>query len=66
MNNKKKEFPDMIPYLWDEVVMEHHWKIQKLKESTRMLSLQNPLNRPSIDMNTIWEPVIQWDREKLQ
>ena len=42
--------------LWDQVEIidkEHNWRIRK-----------NLLNRPSLEINTIWEPVIRSAREK--
>ena len=53
--------------LWDQAEIlnkEHHWKICKLKESAHMLDHKNLLSRPSIEINTIWEPVINSAREK--
>ena len=53
--------------LWDQVEIidkEYHWKIHKLKESAHMLGHKNLLSRPSIEINTIWEPVIRSAREK--
>ena len=38
---------------------EEHWKIRRLKESAHMLGYSDPLSRPSIEMNTIWEPIIK-------
>ena len=43
---------------------EHHWKIRKLQESAHMLDHKNLLSRPSIEINTIWQPVIKSAREK--
>ena len=53
--------------LWDQVEIidkEQHWKIRKLKESAHMLDHKNLLSWPSIEINTIWEPVIRSAREK--
>ena len=48
--------------LWDEVEIidraEHCW-IRRLKESAHMLGYNDLLNRPSIEMNTIWESIIK-------
>ena len=52
--------------LWDQVEIidkEHHRKIHKLKESAHMLG-HKILSQPSIEINTIWEPVIRSAREK--
>ena len=43
---------------------EYHCKIRKLKESAHMPGHKNLLSRPSIEINTIWEPVIRSAREK--
>ena len=48
--------------LWDEVEIidrEEHWRRRRLKESAHMLGYSDLLSRPSIEMNTIWEPVIK-------
>ena len=48
--------------LWDEVKIidrEEHWRIKCLKESAHMLGFIDLLNRPSIEMNIIWEPIIK-------
>ena len=61
-----KEKGDHRP-LWDEVKIinsEPHWKVRKLKETAHMLGHNNLLSRPSIELNTIWEPLIV--RENLQ
>ena len=52
--------------LWDQVEIidkEHHWKIRKLNKSAHMLGHKNLLSWPSIEINTIWEPVMS-AREK--
>ena len=51
---------------WDHVEIidkEHHWKIHKLRESAHRLGHKNLLSRPSIEINTIWEPVIRSARK---
>ena len=61
-----REKEDHYP-LWDQVEIidkEHHWKTCKLKESAHMLVHKNLQSRPSIEINTIWEPVIRSAREK--
>ncbi len=48
--------------LWDEVEIidrTEHWRIRRLKESAHMLGYNDLLSRPSIEMNTIWEPIIK-------
>ena len=48
--------------LWDEVEIidrAKQWRIRCLKESAHMLGYNDLLNRPRIEMNTIWEPIIQ-------
>ena len=48
--------------LWDKVEMidrAEHWRIRHLKESAHMLCYNNLLSRPSIELNTIWEPIIK-------
>ena len=45
--------------LWEEVEIidrEENWKRRRLKESAYMIGYSNLLSRPSIEMNTIWEP----------
>ena len=56
-----------ITVLWNQVEIidkEHHWKICKLKESAHMLGHKNLMSRPSIEINTIWKPVIRSARGK--
>ena len=48
--------------LWDEVEIidrAEQWRIRRLKESAHLLSYNDLLSRPSIEMNTIWEPIIK-------
>ena len=48
--------------LWDEVRIidrEEHWKRRRLKESAHMIGCSGLLSRPSIEMTTIWEPIIK-------
>ena len=55
-----KEKGDHRP-LWNEVKIvdrEEHWKVRKLKESAHMLGKKKSISNPSIEMNTIWEPLI--------
>ena len=49
-------------YSWNKVKIINrgeHWKRRHLKEVTHMLDHVDLLSRPSIDMNTIWEPKIE-------
>ena len=55
-----KEKGNHLP-LWDEVEIidrAEHW-IRRLKESAHILGYNDLLSRPSIEMNTIWEPIIK-------
>ena len=48
--------------LWDEVEIidwAEHWRIRRLKESAHMLGYYELQSRSSIEMNTIWEPIIK-------
>ena len=36
-----------------------HWRISRLKESALVLGYNDLLSRPSIELNTIWEPIIK-------
>ena len=50
-----KEKGNHLP-LWDQAKIhdkEEHWKIRRLKEAAHKLSI------PSIEINTIWEPLIK-------
>ena len=38
---------------------EEHWRIRCLKELAHMLGYSDLLSRPSIERNTIWEPIIK-------
>ena len=56
-----KEKRNHLP-LWDEVEKidrEEHWRIRRLKELAHILGYNDLLSRPSIEMNTIWEPIIK-------
>ena len=51
--------------LWNEVEIidrEEHWRTRLLEELAHMLSYNGLLSRPSIDMNTIWKPIIKMIR----
>ena len=62
-----KEKGNNLP-LWDEVEIidrAEHWR--RLKELAHMLGYNDLLSRPSIELNTIWEPIIKKARlEKNQ
>ena len=48
--------------LWDEVEIidrSEHWRIRRLKESAHILGYNDLLSKLSIEMNTIWEPIIK-------
>ena len=48
--------------LWGKVKIinrEEHWRIRCLKESVYMFGYNDLLNRPNIEMNAIWEPIIK-------
>ena len=61
-----KEKGNHLP-LWDEVEIidrAEHWRSRRLKESAHMLGYNDLLNRTSIQLNTIWEPIIKQVRWK--
>ena len=54
--------------LWDKVEIidkAEHWRIRCLEESAHMLGYNDLLSRPSIELNTIWEPIIKKARKKI-
>ena len=56
-----KEKGNHLP-LWDKVEIidrAEHWRIRRFKESAHMLGYNDLLSRPSIELNTIWEPIIK-------
>ena len=56
-----KEKGNHLP-LWHKVEIidrAEHWWIRRLKESTHMFGYNNQMSRPSIELNTIWEPIIK-------
>ena len=60
-NHILKENGNHLP-LWDKVEIidrAEHWRIRRLKESAHMLGNNDLLSRPSVEMNTIWEPMIK-------
>ena len=56
-----KEKGNHLP-LWDKLEIidrAEHWRIRCLKESAHILGYNDLLSRPSIELNTIWEPIIK-------
>ena len=56
-----KEKGNYLP-LWDKVEIidrAAHRRIRHLKESAHMLGYNDLLSRPTIELNTIWEPIIK-------
>ena len=51
-------------YAMCHVDRAEHWRIRRLKESPHMLGYNNLLSRPSIELNTLWEPIIKKARWK--
>ena len=48
--------------LWDKVEIIYraeHWRIRHLKESAPMLGYNVLQSRSTIELNTIWEPMIK-------
>ena len=63
-NHIWKENGNHLP-LWGKVEIidrTEHWRIRRLKESAHMLDYNDLLSRPSIELNTIWEPIIKKPR----
>ena len=61
-----KEKGNHLP-LWDKVEIidrAEHWRIRRHKESAHMLGCNDLPSRPSIELNTIWEPIIKKARWK--
>ena len=63
-----KENGNHLP-LWDKVEIidrAEHWRIRRLKESAHLLGYNDLLSRPTIELNTIWEPIIKkaWLKKK--
>ena len=63
-----KEKGNHLP-LWDKVEIidrAEHWRIRRLKESAHMLGYNDLLSRSSIELNTIWQPIIKawWKKKK--
>ena len=59
-----KEKGNHLP-LWDKVEIidrAEHWRNRRLKESAHMFGYNDLLRRPSIELNTIWEPIIKNNR----
>ena len=54
---------------WEETQIldrEPHWRVRRLKESAHMLECSNLLSRPSITIDSIWQPIILMDRLSRQ
>ena len=56
--------------LWDKVEIidrTEHWRLRRLKYSAHMLGYNDDLlSRPTIELNTIWEPIIKkarWEKK---
>ena len=62
----------MVDHIWKEkgnhlplrdkveiIYKAEHSQIRRLKESAHMLDYNDLLSRPSIELNTIWEPIIK-------
>ena len=61
-----KEKGNHLP-LWDKVKIidrAERWRIRRLKESAHMFGYDDLLSRLSIELNTIWEPIIKKARYK--
>ena len=43
---------------------EEHWMIRRLQESAHMLGYSDLLSKLSVEMNTVWEPIIKKVRLK--
>ena len=50
---------DVLLALLEIIDRAEHWRIRRLKESAHMLGYNDLLSRPSIELNTIWEPIIK-------
>ena len=62
-----KEKGNHLPW-WDKVEIidrAKHGRIRRLKESAHMVGYNDLLSRPSIEMNTIWEPIIKRMDKKI-
>ena len=60
-DHTRKEYRNHLP-LWDEVEIidrEEYWRIRRLKESANMLGYSDLFSRPSMEMNTVWKPIIK-------
>ena len=58
---------ETIGKLWEKVEIidrAEHSRIRHLKESAYILGNNDLLSRPSIELNTIWEPIIKMARWK--
>ena len=56
-----KEKENHLPLLDKVEIIDwaEHWRIRRLKESAHMLGYNDLLSRPSVELNTIWEPIIK-------
>lgn len=51
--------------LWNEVKMldkKEHWRVRLLKESERMLDYEDLHNKPSLEINKIYDQLIKDDK----
>ena len=55
-----KEKENHLPLLDEVEIIDRaeHWRIRRFKESAHMFGYNDLLSRPSIEMNTKWEPII--------
>ena len=56
-----KEKGNYLP-LWDKDESNDrakHWRIRRLKETAHVLGYNDLLSWPSMEMNTIWEPIVK-------
>ena len=60
VNNNTTENRNHLPLcVKDEIIdRAEHWRIRRLKESAHMLGYNDLLSSPSLELNTIWEPII--------
>lgn len=51
--------------LWNKVKLldkEEHWRVRNLKESVHMVAYEDLLSRPSVEINTVWEPLLKEEK----
>ena len=63
-----KETGNHLPLLETVEIIDRTklWRIRRLKESAYILGYNDLLSRPSIELNTIWEPIIKkarWEKK---